>query len=291
LKVEALVNVDLSPATFVGLLLICSGAALYQVRTVRPQIARDYDIFFSSIAMLCGGILCFQGWRLDPLLLFGEMLTVSAAIAFGVEAVNLRKENEPQRPWEEPGAEQRARRGRSSYSLPPSTRDAFDQWESATSSRPADADAFYDVDGEYDVRSNRSIDRFDRSRSGGPRWQERADEVYDYEDGSVYSSFSEGSQPASWGGAAYGSDGPGERVSAGTGVETYERGAGPPQGGSFRDAFDEGWQQTDRSGSADRRGEAEGRPRDPPQAGPRGGRGGGRPVPPPANVLDVDDWE
>jgi hypothetical protein len=43
---------------------------------VRPNIARDYDIFFSSIAMLCGGILCFQGWRLDPLLLFGEMLTV-----------------------------------------------------------------------------------------------------------------------------------------------------------------------------------------------------------------------
>lgn len=31
LKVEALVNVDLSPSTFVGLILIVSGAALYQV--------------------------------------------------------------------------------------------------------------------------------------------------------------------------------------------------------------------------------------------------------------------
>eukprot|EP00242_Pyramimonas_sp_CCMP2087_P018107 CAMPEP_0198223982 /NCGR_PEP_ID=MMETSP1445-20131203/94859_1 /TAXON_ID=36898 /ORGANISM="Pyramimonas sp., Strain CCMP2087" /LENGTH=200 /DNA_ID=CAMNT_0043902991 /DNA_START=34 /DNA_END=633 /DNA_ORIENTATION=- len=115
LKVEALVNVDLSPSTFVGLILIVSGAALYQVRTVRPNIARDYDIFFSSIAMLCGGILCFQGWRLDPLLLFGEMLTVSAAIAFGVEAIQLRKDNEPERPWEEPGTKERSRRGRSSY--------------------------------------------------------------------------------------------------------------------------------------------------------------------------------
>lgn len=56
-----------------------------QVRAVSPSASRDYDIFFSSVALLVGGILCFQGWRLDPLLLFGQILTITAAIAFGVE--------------------------------------------------------------------------------------------------------------------------------------------------------------------------------------------------------------
>lgn len=31
-----------------------------QVRTVRPEISRDYDVFFSSVGLLCGGILVFQ---------------------------------------------------------------------------------------------------------------------------------------------------------------------------------------------------------------------------------------
>ena len=88
----ALVNVDFGPAMLLGSGLMASGVALYQVRVVRPQVSRDYDIMFASIALLCGGILIFQGWRLDPLLLFGQILTSSAAITFAVEAVKLRGE-------------------------------------------------------------------------------------------------------------------------------------------------------------------------------------------------------
>lgn len=61
-----------------------------QVRVVRPEVSKDYDIMFASIALLCGGILIFQGWRLDPLLLFGQILTAAAAATFAAEAVNLR---------------------------------------------------------------------------------------------------------------------------------------------------------------------------------------------------------
>lgn len=32
-----------------------------------------------------------QGWRLDPLLLFGQLLTAGAALSFGVEALRLRE--------------------------------------------------------------------------------------------------------------------------------------------------------------------------------------------------------
>jgi len=87
---RALVNVDFGPAMLLGSGMVASGLALYQVRVVRPEVSKDYDIMFASVALLCGGILIFQGWRLDPLLLFGQILTAGAAVTFAAEAVKLR---------------------------------------------------------------------------------------------------------------------------------------------------------------------------------------------------------
>ena len=33
-----------------------------------------------------------QGWRLDPLLLFGQLMTTGAAVSFAIEALRLRAE-------------------------------------------------------------------------------------------------------------------------------------------------------------------------------------------------------
>lgn len=33
-----------------------------------------------------------QGWRLDPLLLFGQLMTTGAAVSFAIEALRLRSE-------------------------------------------------------------------------------------------------------------------------------------------------------------------------------------------------------
>jgi hypothetical protein len=38
-----------------------------QVRAVRPEVSRDYDVFFSSVGLLCGGILVFQARALSLL--------------------------------------------------------------------------------------------------------------------------------------------------------------------------------------------------------------------------------
>jgi hypothetical protein len=57
---------------------------------MRPGLARDQDIVFAAIALLCGGILFFQGWRLDPILQFAQTLSVASAIWFAYEAVRLR---------------------------------------------------------------------------------------------------------------------------------------------------------------------------------------------------------
>jgi Ycf66 protein N-terminus len=85
-----MVNAYLSWSSFVGIALAVSGAGLYFLRSLRPKLARDYDIFFSAVALLCGGILFFQGWRQDPILQFGQFLLTGSAMFFAVESIRLR---------------------------------------------------------------------------------------------------------------------------------------------------------------------------------------------------------
>jgi hypothetical protein len=86
----AMVNVGLNITSIVGIALAVSGAGLYALRTVRPGLARDHDIFFAAIALLCGGIMFFQGWRQDPILQFGQFMLTGTAIWFAYEAIRLR---------------------------------------------------------------------------------------------------------------------------------------------------------------------------------------------------------
>lgn len=85
-----MINVDLSPASVLGASLVLAGVILYQIRTSKPKLSKDYDVVVSSISVLVGGILIFQGWRLDPLLMFGQLLTAGCAVAFAAEALKLR---------------------------------------------------------------------------------------------------------------------------------------------------------------------------------------------------------
>lgn len=85
-----MVNVGLNITSIVGIALAVSGAGLYFLRTVRPGLARDHDIFFAAIALLCGGIMFFQGWRQDPILQFGQFMLTGTAIWFAYEAIRLR---------------------------------------------------------------------------------------------------------------------------------------------------------------------------------------------------------
>lgn len=64
-RITALVNVDLNPALLLGVGMMGSGLALYTVRSKRPEISKDSDVFFSSIAILVGGILIFQVKNFD----------------------------------------------------------------------------------------------------------------------------------------------------------------------------------------------------------------------------------
>lgn len=85
-----MINSSFGLGSILGIILVLSGVGLYLLRTLRPTLARDQDIFFAAIALLCGGILVFQSWRLDPILQFAQFLSGASAIWFAVEAIRLR---------------------------------------------------------------------------------------------------------------------------------------------------------------------------------------------------------
>ena len=85
-----MVNFGLNAASILGIFLAVAGASLYFLRSVRPELSRDHDIFFAAIGLLCGLIMIFQGWRLDPILQFGQLLLTGSAIFFAVESIRLR---------------------------------------------------------------------------------------------------------------------------------------------------------------------------------------------------------
>jgi hypothetical protein len=89
-SVLAQVNFGANPASILGIFLAVAGAALYFLRSVRPELSRDQDIFFAAVGLLCGFILIFQGWRLDPILQFGQLLLVGTTVFFAVESIRLR---------------------------------------------------------------------------------------------------------------------------------------------------------------------------------------------------------
>jgi Ycf66 protein N-terminus len=85
-----MVNFGLNSASFLGIILAVAGAGLYFLRSVRPELSRDQDIAFTAIGIICGFILIFQGWRLDPILQFGQLLLSGSTIFFAYENIRLR---------------------------------------------------------------------------------------------------------------------------------------------------------------------------------------------------------
>ena len=63
---------------------------VYFLRNVKPEVARDEDIFFATIGLLYSCILMVHGWRLDPILLFSQVLIIITVLVAGWENIRLR---------------------------------------------------------------------------------------------------------------------------------------------------------------------------------------------------------
>nr|YP_010704355.1 hypothetical chloroplast RF66 [Calypogeia suecica]WCP19234.1 hypothetical chloroplast RF66 [Calypogeia suecica]WCP19321.1 hypothetical chloroplast RF66 [Calypogeia suecica] len=83
-------HMELGPSTIIGITLVMIGILLYAPKKREPYVSRDYDFLFSSIGLLCGGILFFQGWRSDPILLLSQILLSGTTVFFIAENIYLR---------------------------------------------------------------------------------------------------------------------------------------------------------------------------------------------------------
>ena len=82
-----MVNASLNWASIVGIALILAGFVPF----FKQSISTKYDPFLVPIIWVCGLILFFQGWRLDPILQFGQFLLVGVIFFVGYENIKLRE--------------------------------------------------------------------------------------------------------------------------------------------------------------------------------------------------------
>ena len=85
-----MINFNFGANIFLGILVVIGVLILYFLRNIKPEIARDEDIFFATIGLLYSCILMIHGWRLDPILLFSQVLIIITVLVAGWENIRLR---------------------------------------------------------------------------------------------------------------------------------------------------------------------------------------------------------
>ena len=85
-----MINVSFGPNIFLSVILLLGIVLLYGLRKVKPEVSRDEDIFFVTIGFFYCGILMVHGWRLDPILLFSQLLIIITVLIAGWENIRLR---------------------------------------------------------------------------------------------------------------------------------------------------------------------------------------------------------
>ena len=85
-----MINVNFGPNIFLGIIVSIGVLILYFLRNIKPEVARDEDIFFATIGFLYSCILMVHGWRLDPILLFSQVLIILTVLVAGWENIRLR---------------------------------------------------------------------------------------------------------------------------------------------------------------------------------------------------------
>jgi len=85
-----MINFSFGPNIFLGFILGFGILLLYFLRFVKPEVARDEDLFFVTLGLLYSSILVVHGWRLDPILLFSQVLIIASVLGAGWENIRLR---------------------------------------------------------------------------------------------------------------------------------------------------------------------------------------------------------
>lgn len=77
-----MINIILEPALLLGVIFALIMTLFYSLRFVKPELATDGDIFVVTLGLIYSSILIIHGWRLDPILLFSQLLVILIALSF-----------------------------------------------------------------------------------------------------------------------------------------------------------------------------------------------------------------
>ena len=77
-----MINIIVEPALFLGGIFAVLMISLYALRFVNPNLATDWDIFITTLGIVYSTILVVHGWRLDPILLFSQVLLIFICLSF-----------------------------------------------------------------------------------------------------------------------------------------------------------------------------------------------------------------
>jgi glycerol-3-phosphate acyltransferase PlsY len=77
-----MINVIVEPALLLGVSVAFLMLVLYGLRFVNADLATDWDVFLTTLGIVYSSILVLHGWRLDPILLFSQVLLVFITFSF-----------------------------------------------------------------------------------------------------------------------------------------------------------------------------------------------------------------
>lgn len=77
-----MINIILEPALLLGGVFAIAMISLYSLRFVNPSLATDWDIFITTLGIVYSAIIVIHGWRLDPILLFSQVLLIFISFSF-----------------------------------------------------------------------------------------------------------------------------------------------------------------------------------------------------------------
>jgi hypothetical protein len=77
-----MINIILEPALLLGVIFALIMILFYSLRFFNPELATDWDIFVATLGLIYSSILIIHGWRLDPILLFSQVILISITASF-----------------------------------------------------------------------------------------------------------------------------------------------------------------------------------------------------------------
>jgi Ycf66 protein N-terminus len=77
-----MMNLIVEPALLLGVVFAIAMISFYSLRFLSPELTSEWDIFLVTLGIVYSAILVIHGWRLDPILLFSQLLLIFITFSF-----------------------------------------------------------------------------------------------------------------------------------------------------------------------------------------------------------------